>query len=44
MTDDELIERLEHFSGLSYGNPICGLAAQRLRQLLLEELEDDTND
>ena len=38
MTNDELIERLRHFSGLSYGNPICKEAADRIKDLI-----DDRN-
>jgi len=34
MTNDELISRLEHFSGLSYGNPICKEAADRIKDLI----------
>lgn len=33
MTDSELIDRLEHFSGLSYGNPICKHAVDRIKDL-----------
>ena len=33
MSDSELITRLEHFSGLSYGNPICKNAADRIKDL-----------
>lgn len=33
MLDDELIERLEHFAGLSHGNPICKSAADRIKDL-----------
>lgn len=33
MDNNELIERLEHFAGLSNGNPICKTAATRIRNL-----------
>ena len=33
MMDNELIERLEHFSSLSHGNPICQKAADRIKDL-----------
>lgn len=33
MNDTELITSLEHFSGLSYGNPICKNAANRIKDL-----------
>ena len=33
MKTDELVERLEHFAGLSNGNPICKDAATKIRNL-----------
>lgn len=33
MNNDELIGRLEHFAGLSYGNPVCKEAADRIKHL-----------
>lgn len=33
MNDTELITSLEHFAGLSYGNPICTKAADRIKDL-----------
>ena len=31
---DDLIKSLRHFAGLSYGNPICGKAADELERLV----------
>jgi hypothetical protein len=36
MTDSELITRLEHFSGLSYGNPLCKDASERIQDLKVD--------
>jgi len=33
MNDSELITRLEHFSNLSYGNPLCKNAVERIQDL-----------
>ena len=33
MMDDELIKSLEQFSNLSYSNPICKTAANRIKDL-----------